>query len=81
MDEKTKELVAIGASVGANCMPCLAFHIEKARSLGATNKELITASKIGFHVKAGATEKMETYAVDLIKGFTEEHVEDVCRGD
>jgi len=33
MDEKTKELIAIGASVGAHCQPCLAWH-EKARELG-----------------------------------------------
>jgi len=34
MDEKTKELVAIGASVGAHFQPCLAWHVEKAREMG-----------------------------------------------
>ncbi len=79
MDNKTKELVAIGSSVAVNCMPCLEFHIEKASALGATTKELIIASKIGFHVKAGASEKIENLAADLIKGFREEKVEDICR--
>ena len=79
MDNKTKELIAIGASVAANCMPCLEFHIEKAKSLGATTKELIIASKIGMHVKAGAAEKIEAHAAGIIKGFSEEEVEDICR--
>lgn len=79
MDNKTKELIAIGASAAANCIPCLEFHIEKAKTLGATTKELIIASKIGFHVKAGAAEKIENHADDLIKGFREEEVEDICQ--
>lgn len=78
MDNKIKELIAIGASVAVNCMPCLQFHIEKAKKHGATKKELIIASKIGGHVKAGATEKMETYTSSLIDGFKDEKVDDVC---
>ena len=27
MDERTKELIAIGASVGAHCQPCLTYHV------------------------------------------------------
>ena len=81
MDSKTKELIAIGSSVTANCMPCLEFHIEKAKELGATQKELIIASKIGMHVKDGAAEKIEKYAESLLDGFREEKVADVCRCD
>lgn len=33
MDEKTKELIAIGASVGAHCQPCLSWHVAKASEL------------------------------------------------
>ncbi len=29
MDEQTKELVAIGASVAANCYPCMKHHLAK----------------------------------------------------
>ena len=29
MDENTKELIAIGASLAAHCQPCIKFHIEK----------------------------------------------------
>ena len=33
MDEKTKELIAIGASVSAHCQPCLTYHVAKAKEL------------------------------------------------
>ena len=29
MDDKTKELVAIGASVSAHCQPCVTYHVAK----------------------------------------------------
>ena len=28
MNESIKELVAIGASIGAHCQPCLKYHIQ-----------------------------------------------------
>ena len=31
MDTQTKELIAIGASVTANCVPCLRYHLKMAR--------------------------------------------------
>ncbi|MHB9097907.1 MAG: sigma-70 family RNA polymerase sigma factor [Syntrophales bacterium] len=30
MDERTKKLIAVGASVGANCHPCLEYHVGRA---------------------------------------------------
>jgi len=29
MDKKTQELIAIGAAVTANCVPCFKFHFSK----------------------------------------------------
>ncbi len=34
MDEKMKELIAVGASVGAHCQPCLTYHAGKAKEMG-----------------------------------------------
>ena len=34
IDERTKELIAIGASIGAHCQPCLTYHVGKAKTLG-----------------------------------------------
>lgn len=66
LDEKTKELVAIGASITANCQPCLEYHVGKARELGADDQEISEAVAVGKTVRRGALAKMDTYAA----GFT-----------
>ena len=34
LDEKSKELIALGASLAGNCFPCLRYHYKKCRELG-----------------------------------------------
>ncbi|HEX8989612.1 MAG TPA: carboxymuconolactone decarboxylase family protein [Rhodocyclaceae bacterium] len=38
-----RELVAIGASVASNCIPCLAYHVAKARKLGLSEEQIAEA--------------------------------------
>jgi AhpD family alkylhydroperoxidase len=59
MDEKIKELVAIGASVSANCHPCIKFHVNKARKLNIDNNEIQQAIEVGQMVRKGAAEQMD----------------------
>lgn len=33
MDDRTRELIAIGDSVVANCQPCLQYHVGEAKRL------------------------------------------------
>ena len=40
LDRKTKELVAIAASLAAKCQGCLEGHIKKALKFGATREEI-----------------------------------------
>ena len=79
MDSKTKELIAIGASITANCIPCVDFHIAKAKEYGATDKELIIASKIGLHIKNGADKKTSDHVAAQLSQFHEEKVDDICQ--
>jgi len=68
MDERVKELVAIGASVGAHCQPCLTYHVGKARELGIGDDEIRAAIDTGHMVERGAMFAM--------KKFTEETIAD-----
>jgi AhpD family alkylhydroperoxidase len=63
MDEKIAVLVAIGASVTANCKPCLEFHARKAREMGLREEELQDAIDVGLMVKKGS--------IDVMKGFVQ----------
>ncbi len=56
MDTKTKELIAIGASVTANCVPCLQFHLAKAQE----------AVRVGRIVRKGAAGKWDEEAKTVI---------------
>ncbi len=68
LNEKITELVAIGASITANCQPCLEYHVAKARESGATTEEIMAAVEIGKLVRRGATAKMDRLATPLITG-------------
>jgi AhpD family alkylhydroperoxidase len=59
LDEKVKELIAIGASVSCNCHPCVKFHIDKAGKLGIESKEIEEALKVGMMVRGGAAGQMD----------------------
>lgn len=65
MDNKTKELIAIGASISANCQPCLEYHTNKAREYGLTETEIKEAIEVGTLVRRGAAAKMDKFAASL----------------
>ena len=66
MDERTKELIAIGASVGAHCQPCLTYHVEKARELGANDEEIRAAIETGHMVEKGAMSAMKKFSAGIL---------------
>lgn len=73
MDEKTKELIAIGASVTAHCVPCIEHHHAKARELGLSDFEIGEAIKVGRRVRRGAANEWDKTANKLIREeFTSE---------
>ncbi|MCL2623942.1 MAG: carboxymuconolactone decarboxylase family protein [Planctomycetaceae bacterium] len=40
LSQKELELVAMGASIGGNCIPCFECRCEKRREFGLTKKQL-----------------------------------------
>lgn len=65
LDSRIKELVAIGASVTANCQPCLQYHVDKALASGADESEITEAVEVGKMVRKGAASKMDKFASSL----------------
>jgi len=58
-DLKTIELIALGASVAANCHPCLQTHRKKALEAGLTELEIRDAMEVGRSVRTGAANSMD----------------------
>ena len=61
MDEKMKELIAIGVSVGVHCQPCVDFHVKAARSLGIDDASIRAAMEVGTTVEKGAMSAMKDF--------------------
>ena len=59
IDEKTKELIAIGASITANCHPCIKYHVGKAREMEIAEDEIQQAIDVGKTVRKGAAGQMD----------------------
>lgn len=70
MDKKTKELIAIGASVACNCHPCVKFHTGKASEFKIEPDLIKQAIAVGKMVRRGAAEQMDELIKE--KGLAEE---------
>jgi AhpD family alkylhydroperoxidase len=66
LSPKDKELIAIGASIGAGCQSCTAHHVEAAREAHATNEEIQEAINQALVVRRGATRIMLGLAERLL---------------
>ena len=54
IDRKSKELIAIAASLGFQCEGCLEGHVKKALQYGATEEEISEAICISMGVAAAS---------------------------
>ena len=66
MDERLKELVAMGASAAANCHPCLDHHLAKCDELGIDREAVAAAVKVGLMVNHGAENAIRKKARALL---------------
>ena len=66
MDDRMKQLIAVGASVGANCHPCLEYTVGKALEAGIGRDEIMEAVDVAKAIKQGAASSMDKLALKLI---------------
>ncbi len=53
LDVKTKELIAVAASVAAQCQWCIALHVKEALEAGATPEEIREAGWVAVLMGGG----------------------------
>jgi AhpD family alkylhydroperoxidase len=66
MDERTKELVAMGAAAAANCHPCMDHHLAKCDALDIPREDVMAAVKVGLMVNHGAESAIRKHARELL---------------
>ncbi len=67
LEQREKELAAIGASIGANCRPCIEHHMPAGREAGLSESELADAVASAQAVRHEAIELL-TARVDELLG-------------
>jgi AhpD family alkylhydroperoxidase len=81
LDIRTRELIAIGASVTAGCHPCLKYHTAKATENGVAQEEIVEAIEVGKMVRKGAAFKMNELIARLTDSTsTASTAEATCSG-
>ena len=80
MDEKTKELIAIGASMGAHCQPCLTYHVSRAKEIGVDDKQISEAIEVGQMVEKGSMSAMRAFSKSVLNTPPETEVQSCCSG-
>ena len=66
LDIRIRELIAIGAAIGANCHPCLEYHASKAREQGVPEDEVAQAIEVGKSIRTGAQGSMDKLVDELL---------------
>ena len=81
MDNKTMELIAIGASITAHCQPCLTYHIGKARELGIDEQDIREAVAVGHKVEKGSMSAMRDFTGAFLDSPRQDSQDDsACAG-
>jgi AhpD family alkylhydroperoxidase len=67
LDGKTSELIAVGASIAGNCMPCLRYHFAEAIKHGCTLDEIAEAVELAKRVKERPIADIYKLSEELLK--------------
>jgi AhpD family alkylhydroperoxidase len=81
MDEKIKELIALGASISGHCQPCLTYHVDQAKRLGIGKDEIREAVAVGKMVQKGAMSAMNKFVQGILDSPDDSVVESPQEGE
>lgn len=71
LDVKTKELAGLAASMVLRCDDCIAYHVIRAREVGASNDEIFEIFNVGLIVGGSIVIPHLRRAVDLLDELDE----------
>lgn len=65
---RERELVALGAALASNCLPCVEFHVPAARKAGLTDAEIGEAIALADKIRQAPAAKALDTANQLLAG-------------
>ena len=66
LSPRERELVALGAAMGSNCVPCVEYHIPEARKVGLTDSEIHEAIRLADKVRQVPARKVLQTSLKLL---------------
>jgi 4-carboxymuconolactone decarboxylase len=66
LNPRERELVALGAAMGSNCVPCIEYHIPEARKAGLTDSEIHEAIRLADKVRQVPARKVLQTSLKLL---------------
>lgn len=66
LDEKTKELIALGIGIAKQCDGCIGFHTKKLIKLGVTKEEFVETLNVAVYMGGGPS---LMYAADAMLAY------------
>lgn len=70
LNPRERELVALGAALASNCIPCIEFHIKEARKAELTDAEIAEAIGLADQVRRVPAGKVLDAASALLSAET-----------
>jgi AhpD family alkylhydroperoxidase len=67
MDEKTKELVGIAASISGHCRPCFLYHFKQAEKLGVPMDDISEVIEFSRSISAAGDKGMHEFILKQLK--------------
>ncbi|MBI5483195.1 MAG: carboxymuconolactone decarboxylase family protein [Deltaproteobacteria bacterium] len=58
LNTRERELVAIGAALASNCVPCIEYHIQAARKVGLSDAEIEEAIEYADKIRRVPADKV-----------------------
>ncbi|KFB66923.1 carboxymuconolactone decarboxylase family protein [Candidatus Accumulibacter vicinus] len=66
LTHRDRELVALGAAMGSNCVPCIEFHIPESRKVGLSDPEIHAAIRHADKIRQVPARKTLQAALNML---------------
>jgi 4-carboxymuconolactone decarboxylase len=70
LNDLERELVALGAAMGSNCISCIEYHIPEARKAGLTDSQISEAIRLADKVRQVPARKVLNTAQRMLPELT-----------
>ena len=66
LDERERELVALGAAVASSCIPCIEHHVPETRKAGLSDERIAEALRLADELRRVPARKVLDAAIHLL---------------